>query len=85
MTVERFYKIEAVVSVPLEHRFPEEIRQACYLRLKGDITTSDLLLEEIRAILLQAGLPIESLSAGMIDWRVSDEKTGAILRGALNQ
>lgn len=80
MAIDRFYAVEAVIRVPLDHEFPEEVRNQTFLRLKGDTTTSDLILEEIRQLLEKAGLPIQTLSVGLKDWRVTDEKTGELIR-----
>ncbi|NBO56789.1 MAG: hypothetical protein EBU84_19840 [Actinobacteria bacterium] len=85
MTIDRYYTVEAVIRVPIDHEFPEPVRQDCYLRLKGETTTSALVMEQIRQMLENAGLPIESLSTGLRDWRVTDEQSGVILREIPNQ
>ena len=76
MTIDRYYKIEAVVRVPLDHEFPESVRSDCFMQYKGDTATSDLVLEEIRQLLERAMLPVESLSVGLRNWRVTDNSTG---------
>lgn len=71
MAISRYYKIEAVVRVPIEHEFPESVRQDCFMRLKGETTASDMVLEQVRHILREAGMPAESIHAGLIDWVIT--------------
>lgn len=80
MTIERFYKVQINIKLPIDHEFPSDVRSAVFNDWKDEITNSDLLLEELRQTLTKAGLLIESLSVGLNSYRVIDEKTGTVLQ-----
>jgi len=79
MTIERFYMIEALIRVPIEHEFPADARQTVLMQFKGDATTSDLVLEEVKNLLDGAGFKVESLATGLTDYRVIDDEKGKVL------
>jgi len=79
MTIERFYKIEALIRVPIDHEFPADTRQAVHMQYKNEATASDLLLEEIKNLLNNAGFRVESLATGLSAYRVLDDETGQVL------
>ncbi len=80
MTIERSYKVQISINLPIDHEFPSDVRSAVFNDWKDEITNSDLLLEEIRQTLTKAGLLIESLSVGLNSYRVIDETTGTVLQ-----
>jgi GH18 family chitinase len=80
MTIERFYKVQININLPIDHEFPSDVRSAVFNDWKDEITNSDLLLEEIRQALTKAGLLVESLSVGLNSYRVIDEITGTVLQ-----
>lgn len=79
MTIERFYTVSATISVPVDHEFPADTRQAVAMHFKpNEITTSELVLEEIRNLLDNAGFGVESIATGLTSYRVLDD-TGKVL------
>lgn len=79
MTIERFYTITATIRVPIDHEFPADTRHAVLMQFKNEATTSDLLLEEIKNLLDNAGFRVESLATGLSAYRVLDDETGEVL------
>lgn len=80
MTIDRLYKVEMTIHLPLDFEFSDECRNATFSHFKNNTTTSDLLLEEIRHKLSELQLTVRSLSVGLSAFRVIDEKTGAVLK-----
>lgn len=80
MTIDRLYKVEVAVHLPLDFEFSQESRNVVFGQFKNDATTSDLLLEEIRQKLSELKLTVRSLSVGLSAFRVVDDSTGAVLK-----
>jgi EAL domain-containing protein (putative c-di-GMP-specific phosphodiesterase class I) len=80
MTITRYYSLHATINVPMGFEFSAETRAATAMNFQHDITTSDLVMEEIRQLLERHGFPVHSLSAGMTEFRVTDEAAGKMLQ-----
>lgn len=80
MAIDRFYEVNMTIRVPLDHNFPQEVRNAVAGNFRDEVTVSDLVLEEIRQMLEAAMLPVESIAAALNLFRVYDEHSNIVMK-----
>ncbi len=80
MAIDRFYEVSMTIRVPLDHDFPQEVRNNVLENFKSEVAISDLVLEEIRLMMERAMLPVESIAAAMSLFRVYDEQSKIVMK-----